>query len=102
MPVPLVTGRAVVLRGLTLDDVEDWLAGADEEQIRWLEFPRRSQRDDVVRAINEWNESWAAGGRVWQWGVCDRSSRAIVGGVELLIAPAKLVGLTTFEGGCCP
>jgi RimJ/RimL family protein N-acetyltransferase len=80
---PLLTGRIVLLRGLELDDVDDWLAGEDEDQLRWFEVPRRSQRDDVVRAISAWRESWKVGGPVWQWGICDRPSGTIAGGVEL-------------------
>jgi len=29
----------VVLRTLTLDDVDEWMTGEDAEQIRWFEFP---------------------------------------------------------------
>jgi L-amino acid N-acyltransferase YncA len=57
MLVPVLNGRNVILRGVTLDDVDAWLAGEDEEQIRWFEFPRKAQRIDVVRAITAWNDS---------------------------------------------
>src|SRR5947208_14016172 len=73
----------VRLRPLSLDDVDDWLAGEDDEMIRWFEFPRPSTRDDVTRAIGRWQESWASNGPVRQWGVCDRLTRRILGGVEL-------------------
>lgn len=73
----------ITLRRLSLDDVDEWLAGEDDEQIRWFEFPRPATRLDVERAITAWKESWRTDGVVRQWGVCLRSTRAIAGGVEL-------------------
>jgi RimJ/RimL family protein N-acetyltransferase len=48
---------------------------------RWFEFPRRSTRDDVLRAIERWSDSWRLGGSVRNWAICDGAT--IVGGVEL-------------------
>jgi RimJ/RimL family protein N-acetyltransferase len=73
----------VVLRPLSLDDVDEWLAGQDDEQIRWFEFPRTAVRDDVVRAIERWTESWRTLGPVRNWAVCDAVDGHILGGVEL-------------------
>src|SRR5688500_2847237 len=66
-----------------MDDVDEWLAGEDDEQVRWFEFPRPSRRDDVVRAVEGWQDSWKSAGPVRQWAVCERSSGRIAGGVEV-------------------
>src|SRR5690242_7917250 len=73
----------IVLRRLTLDDVDEWLAGEDEEQTRWFEFPRAAMRADVERAIGDWQHSWNSHGAVRHWGICIRATGAIAGGVEL-------------------
>jgi RimJ/RimL family protein N-acetyltransferase len=73
----------ITLRRLSLDDVDEWLAGEDDQQVRWFEFPRSATRLDVKRAITGWQESWQNDGPVRQWGACVRSSGAIAGGVEL-------------------
>jgi RimJ/RimL family protein N-acetyltransferase len=73
----------IELRRLTLDDVDEWLAGEDSEQIRWFEFPGPATRSNVEQAVNAWQESWRAAGPVRQWGVCMRSTGAIAGGVEV-------------------
>lgn len=79
----MLEDEAVVLRPLTLGDVHEWLAGEDDEQIRWFEFPRPASRDDVIAAIERWQESWRSGGPVRHWAVCQRSSNWIAGGVEV-------------------
>jgi len=78
----LEDGR-VKLRPLTMDDVDDWLAGEDDEQIRWFEAPRAAMRGDVVAAIERWQEWWQADGPVHHWGIRDASSDALMGGVEV-------------------
>jgi RimJ/RimL family protein N-acetyltransferase len=50
---------------------------------RWFEFPRRSTREDAVRAIQDWSESWRVGGPVRCWAICSATTSAILGGVEL-------------------
>jgi RimJ/RimL family protein N-acetyltransferase len=75
----------IVLRQLTLGDVDEWLAGEDDEQIRWFEFPRPATRADVERAIAAWQESWATGGPVRHWGACLRATGEIAGGVEVRV-----------------
>ena len=54
-------GCEVTLRVLDFADAEMWLAGEDEEQLRWFEMPAASI-DDVVRSIEGWRASWAQGG----------------------------------------
>jgi len=74
---------AVLLRRLSMDDVDAWLAGEDDEQIRWFEFPGPATRAHVERAIAAWQESWASDGPVRHWGVCVLATRELAGGVEL-------------------
>lgn len=71
------------LRPLTLADAREWLAGEDDDVARWFEFPRRSTEPDVVRAIEQWSESWRLGGPVRYWAICDTATAAIAGGVEV-------------------
>jgi len=73
----------VLLRRLSMDDVDAWLAGEDDEQIRWFEFPGPATRAHVERAIAAWQESWACEGAVRQWGVRALPGHDLAGGVEL-------------------
>jgi RimJ/RimL family protein N-acetyltransferase len=68
---------------LSMDDVDLWLAGEDDEQIRWFEFPGPATRAHVERAIAAWQESWVHEGRVRHWGVCVRPTGDLAGGVEI-------------------
>ena len=73
----------VLLRRLSMDDVDAWLAGEDDEQIRWFGFPGPATRAHVERAIAAWQESWASEGAIRHWGVCVLPARELAGGVEL-------------------
>jgi RimJ/RimL family protein N-acetyltransferase len=73
----------VHLRRLSTHDVDAWLAGEDEEQTKWFEFPGPATRADVERAIVAWQESWASEGPVRHWGVCVRPADELAGGVEV-------------------
>jgi RimJ/RimL family protein N-acetyltransferase len=79
----VLSDGAVSLRPLSLDDVDEWMAGEDDEQIRWFESPGPAARGDVARAIEAWMESWRADGPVRHWAMCDAASGRIAGGVEL-------------------
>lgn len=79
----MIDGGTIQLRPLTLADAHEWLAGEDDELVRWFESPRRSTLEDVVRAIERWDESWRLGGPVRCWAICDVATAAITGGVEL-------------------
>jgi RimJ/RimL family protein N-acetyltransferase len=72
-----------VLRPPTADDAAEWLAGEDDEIVRWFEFPRRSTQDDFLRAVQVWSEAWRTGGAVRCWAVVDTATSAIAGGVEV-------------------
>jgi RimJ/RimL family protein N-acetyltransferase len=84
----------VLLRRLSMDDVDAWLLGEDDEQIRWFEFPGPATRGHVERAIAAWHESWAREGPVRQWGVRVRPEQVLAGGVELRDLGASGVNLS--------
>jgi len=81
VPATVLVDDQIQLRALTIDDVDEWLAGEDPEQIRWFELDGRATRESVVRAIESWAESWRTSGPVRQWAVCDRGTSRIMGGV---------------------
>ena len=84
MVAEVVIERAgLVLRPPRLADAAEWLAGEDDEIVRWFEFPRPSTLTDVERAIERWDQSWKHDGPVRCWAVCDPPTGAIAGGVEL-------------------
>jgi RimJ/RimL family protein N-acetyltransferase len=72
----------VNLRELELSDAPAWLAGEDEEQLRWFQMPAASLRD-VERAIDRWRAGWRDDGPVRQWGIWVDESLA--GGVEVRV-----------------
>lgn len=84
------------LRPPTLADAREWLAGEDDEVVRWFEFPRRSTEEDVARAIERWSESWRDLGPVRCWAICDLATTAIVGGVEVHRLDERDVNLSYF------
>ena len=79
----LLSDEVVVLRPLTPDDVDEWMAGEDTEQVHWFEFPGPAPRSNVEQAIADWAQSWRTGGPVRHWAICDQKTGGIVGGVEL-------------------
>jgi RimJ/RimL family protein N-acetyltransferase len=79
----ILDGGSFLLRPLTLADADAWLAGEDDDMRRGFEFPRASTRADVVRAIEDWSESWRTGGVVRKWAIVDAATGSLVGGVEL-------------------
>ena len=79
----LLSDEVVVLRPLTPDDVDEWMAGEDDEQVHWFEFPGPAPRSNVERAIADWAESWRSDGPVRHWAICDQETDRIIGGVEL-------------------
>ena len=79
----LLSDEVVLMRPLTPDDVDEWLAGDVDEQIQWFDLPGPTARAKVERAIADWAESWRTGGAVRHWAICDQEADAIVGGVQL-------------------
>lgn len=83
-----------VLRPLVMADAEEWLAGEDEEQMRWFEFPRPAEPKDVQRFINETTESWRALGNHRHRAIRRVSSNAILSGVDLRVIDGTTVNLS--------
>jgi RimJ/RimL family protein N-acetyltransferase len=68
----LLSDDVILLRQLTPDDVDEWMADEDA-----------APRNNVERAIADWADSWRTGGSVRHWAICDQETDRIVGGVEL-------------------
>ena len=90
----LLTDGVVVLRPVTMDDVDDWLAGEDDEQIRWFEARGPAPRENVVAAVERWTAGWAEEGDVRHLAVTDAATGAIAGGVELRLLGPGLANLS--------
>lgn len=54
----VLTDGVVVLTPLAPDDAPEWLAGEDEEQLRWFEAPRPALLSDFEEFISSCQESW--------------------------------------------
>lgn len=76
-------GDHVRLVPVVREEAEAWLAGEDEEQIRWFDAPRAAELPDVLRAIDEWQASWRDMGPVRHWGIRPMDSNTLLGGVEV-------------------
>ena len=78
-----LTDGVLELSPLVMDNADEWLAGQDEEQIRWFEFSRAAQLEDVQRFISESIESWRTADGHWYWGVRVVGNPSLIGGVDL-------------------
>lgn len=81
MSWPVLTGPQVTLRVLTLDDVDGWLAGDDEEQQRWFEAPGPAPRENVVRHVEEARKGWEVSGPKRHWGIW--LDDVLAGGIDI-------------------
>jgi RimJ/RimL family protein N-acetyltransferase len=95
MPLAIISDELVRLRPLDLVDVDEWMAGENEEQIRWFEFPGSSTRENVVDAIQKWMHSCRTSGPVRRWAVCEPTTDRILGGVEVRDLGAGEVNLSS-------
>jgi RimJ/RimL family protein N-acetyltransferase len=78
-----MTDGVLILKPLATDDAPKWLAGEDEEQLRWFEAPRPAQLSDVQRFITACQESWRTLGSQRHWGIRRVDSPVLLGGVDL-------------------
>jgi RimJ/RimL family protein N-acetyltransferase len=78
-----LTGEGTRLRPVVLSEAEEWLAGEDDEQVRWFEAPGKATITNVTHAINQWQTSWKDLGPIRHWGIRPLDSDALLGGVEL-------------------
>jgi len=79
----VLTGESIRLVPVVLGEAEEWLAGEDQEQVRWFDAPRTAELPDVIRAIDQWQASWREMGPIRHWGIRPLDSMVILGGVEL-------------------
>jgi RimJ/RimL family protein N-acetyltransferase len=74
----------VVLTGYGLEDVDDHLAGEDEETARQFGWwPKRSTAEMVAAAFGAWAQDWAHDGPTRAFAVRDRRTGGLLGGCEL-------------------
>ena len=90
---PTLTAGDVMLRALEVSDAAAWLAGEDDEQLRWFEMPAATL-DDVTRAIERWQASWQEAGPVQQWGIWVDGGGALAGGVQLRVRDDRRANLS--------
>ena len=84
----------IELRPLRPEDAAAHKAGEDEEQLRAFEFPGPAAIENVVAAIEAWQESWRSGGPVRNFGVWDIATGALVGNVEVRVTEPGRVNLS--------
>lgn len=74
----------VVLTGYGLDDIEDHLAGEDDETARRFGWrPKRSTAETVLAAFRTWARDWADDGPTRAFAVKDCRTGILLGGCEL-------------------
>jgi RimJ/RimL family protein N-acetyltransferase len=78
-----LTDGVVNLKPLVLDDAPEWLAGEDEEQLRWFEAPHPAELSDVQHFIATCQRSWQTMGCHRHWGIRWVDSPELLGGVDL-------------------
>lgn len=87
-PVPHYRDDLITLTEHTPADLDDHLAGEDEETARQFGWwPERSTRESVARAFAEWADSWRGDGPVHTFAVRDRATGALLGGCQLRKGP---------------
>jgi RimJ/RimL family protein N-acetyltransferase len=79
---------------LALGDAREWLAGEDEEQLRWFEAPRPAELTDVEQFIVSCQDSWRQSASHRHWGICNSESGPLLGGVDLRILDENEVNLS--------
>ena len=83
MKTNTLTDGDLELRPLEVDDAAEWLAGENDEQIRWFEAPRPALLSDVEAFILRCRESWQTMGDHRYWAIRRVGAPEMVGGVNL-------------------
>jgi RimJ/RimL family protein N-acetyltransferase len=89
-----MTDGVVTLRPLAAEDASEWLAGEDEEQLRWFEAPHPAEFSDVRQFISECQKSWRELGGHRHWGIRNVDSSVLLGGVDLRSLDSRRVNLS--------
>jgi len=79
----VLTDGVLVLKPLVAEDASEWLAGEDDEQLRWFQAPRPAQLSDVHRFIASCQESWRTLASHRHWAIRRVDSSALLGGVDV-------------------
>jgi RimJ/RimL family protein N-acetyltransferase len=90
----VLTDGVVILKPLAIDDASEWLAGEDDEQLRWFEFARPADLSDVQRFISSCQESWRTKGSHRHWGIRRVDSKPLLGGVDVRLLANGEVNLS--------
>jgi len=83
-----------MLKPLALDDAPEWLAGEDDEQLRWFQAPRPAQLSDVEQFIVSCQESWRSMDSHRHWAIRRVDSSVLLGGVDLRALENEQVNLS--------
>ncbi|WP_432543322.1 GNAT family N-acetyltransferase [Kineococcus sp. SYSU DK002] len=81
-PFAVLRDEVVVLHCLRPQDAEAHLAGEDEGQVRWLNEGHHSTLERVSAWIGENHGEWTDDGPRRHFGIFDRATKTLVGGVE--------------------
>jgi RimJ/RimL family protein N-acetyltransferase len=81
-----LTDGVVTLRPLTLDDVDDHLAGEDAELVRWLNGGPGT-RETVERYVRCAIQQWTVGGPRFSFAITSIAPAALVGTIDVDIDP---------------
>jgi len=89
--VPRLSDGVVTLDAFTGADLDDHLAGEDDELARrfgW--YPQRSTLESVRAAFERWAEDWRTDGSTRAFAVRDASTGTLVGGFQLRLREKRI------------
>jgi RimJ/RimL family protein N-acetyltransferase len=92
---PRLTDGVIVLDAFTLQDLEDHIAGEDEEQARrfgW--YPKRSTAENFRAAWSRWQADWESGGATRAFAMRELTNGALVGGCEIRLREPGIVEIS--------
>ncbi len=76
-----LTDGVITCRPFTLDDIDDHLAGEDEEQVKWLSH-KESTKESVGKWIGENTLYWSQGGPIFCFAIVRTEDKKLLGMVE--------------------
>jgi RimJ/RimL family protein N-acetyltransferase len=91
-----LTDQAVLLRPFVLKDVEEHLAGEDEEQIKWLSGGK-STRETIRNWIQRNQEYWEKDGPIFTFAIVEAKTHTLIGMVEANTDDERVEGIQKGE-----
>lgn len=76
---PLLTDGVVLLRPITMADVDPYLERQDPEIARRFEWTGPASVEDVRSAVTRWVASWSTGGRERNFAIVDPATSEVIG-----------------------